>query len=195
VTATPFVGGRAGEIPVPRSRWRGTCAGRGRRPAAPSLRDTNRIPASRASTRPTRARAECVRALALDSDGHASRPRRRSGHAAVVSREGAAGTVVESSRACCRGANLGGCGRWGGTTSRVAPRGVPLVSFCRGRRAGFAARRAARRPSRVPAESRRRRKWASGSASCPPRSRGKHALAPSPYACVVRLMQTGSRCR
>jgi hypothetical protein len=41
----------------------------------------------------------CVRdqTFPLDSDGHASRPRRRPGHAAVVSREGAAGTVVESS--------------------------------------------------------------------------------------------------
>jgi hypothetical protein len=72
---------------------------------------------------------------------------------------------VETSRPGCRGANLGGCGRWRGTTSRVAPRGVPLVSFCRRRRAVFAAQRAARHSSRVPTESRRRRKRASGSAS------------------------------
>jgi hypothetical protein len=89
---------------------------------------------------------------------------------------GAAVTVVKSSRAGCRGANLGGCGRQRGTTSRVAQRGVMLVSFCRGRRAVFAAQRAARHSSRVPAESRRRRKWAFGSASCPPRSRGNASL-------------------
>jgi hypothetical protein len=35
------------------------------------------------------------RVFPLDSDGHASRPRRRPRHAAVVSREGAPGTVVE----------------------------------------------------------------------------------------------------
>jgi hypothetical protein len=89
-----------------------------------------------------------------------------------ASREGAAGAVMESSRPSCRGASLGGCGRWRGTTSRVAPRGVPFVSFCRERRAGFVAQRAARRPSRVPAEPRRRRKWASGRAPYPRRSRG-----------------------
>jgi hypothetical protein len=85
----------------------------------------------------------------------------------------AAGTVMESSRPACRGANLGGCGRWRRTTSRVAPRGVPFVSFCEERHAGFAALRAARRQSRVPAEPRRRRKSASGSAPYPPRSRGR----------------------
>jgi hypothetical protein len=87
------------------------------------------------------------RALPLDSDGHASRPWRRPGHPAVVSRQGAAGTVVESSRTCCRGANSEGCGRQRGTTSRAAPRGVAVVSFCRGRRRVFAAQRAARHSS------------------------------------------------
>jgi hypothetical protein len=84
------------------------------------------------------------------------RPRRRPGHATVPSREGAAGTVMESSRPGCRGANLGGCGRWRGTTSRVALRRVPFVSFCRERLAGFTTQRAARRPSRVTG---RPRKW------------------------------------
>jgi hypothetical protein len=111
-------------------------------------------------------------AVLLDSDGHALGPRRRPGQAAVASRGGAAGTVMESSRPGCRGANLGGCGRWGGTTSRVAPRGVAFVSFCRERRAGFVARRAARRPSRVPAAPRRRREWASGALHIHPNREG-----------------------
>jgi hypothetical protein len=69
------------------------------------------------------------------------RPSRSPGHAAVASRHRAAGKVMESSRPARRGANLRGCGRWRGNTSRPAPRGVPFVSFCRERRARFAAQR------------------------------------------------------
>jgi hypothetical protein len=124
---------------------------------------------------------------------HTLGPRRRPAHAAVASKEGAAGTVMESSRAGCRGANLRGSGPWRGTTSRVGPRGVPFVSFCRKRRAAFCG--AAGSPSSepraggappsaqiglgratYPPESRSSKR--SGAASPAPKSR-QHALDPA----------------
>jgi uncharacterized protein len=92
----------------------------------------------------------------IDSNGHASRPTRRPGHAAVASREGGRHGHQKLPSLLPR-PELGRLWSPESATSRVAPRGVEFVSFCRGRRAVFAAQRAARHSSRVRAARHRRK--------------------------------------